>query len=320
MTNIEKLQQAVLDADLDGWLFYDVWGRDPLAYRILSLDPDQLTTRRWAYLVPASDSPVKLVHRIEPNRLASLPGETLSYSRWIEFHEQISEMLEGRDQIAMQYSPNNDLFNISYVDAGTVDLVRSTGTEVVSSADLLQMFVSHIDAAGVESHVRAGAIVHEIKDAAFELIFESIRSGNPVSELDVQEFILTGFSDHSLTCEGLKPVVACNAHAANPHYEVTSSTSARIEDNDRVLIDLWAKVDDSTAIYCDICWCGYAGDDPPKKYAEIFAIVADARNLAKEFLTDRIEGGDRVFGWEVDDVSRSHIERMGYGDYFTHRT
>src|SRR5438445_10173472 len=59
---IAAIQQALQEAGLDGWLFYDFRGSDPLAARILKLDPARHMTRRWYYLIPA---PRHVAGRIE---------------------------------------------------------------------------------------------------------------------------------------------------------------------------------------------------------------------------------------------------------------
>jgi len=320
MVNVEQIQQALRDFELDGWLFFDVWSRDPLAYRVLGLNPAQLSSRRWYYFVPANGNPTKLVHSIEANRLDGLPGEAITYSTWQQLHARLGEVLRDCHRVAMQYSPQNDLFVISYVDGGTVDLVRSKGVDVVSSADLIQRFVSNLDKTGIASHEQAAAQVQSVKNAAFELIFSRIRAGMPATEVEVQSFILDQFAARGLTCEGLKPVVAVNDHAANPHFDVTTETNKAIRDGDRILIDLWAKIDDPAGIYYDITWCGYAGRTPPEDYVRLFEIVVEARAKAKDFITVELSSGRRVFGWQVDDVCRAHISQAGYGDYFTHRT
>src|SRR5258708_10121851 len=77
--NIESIQKDLRAAKLDGWLFYDFRGRDPIAHRILAL-PEGMRTRRWFYFVPAKGAPKKLVHKIEAQSLAALPGDTLYFS------------------------------------------------------------------------------------------------------------------------------------------------------------------------------------------------------------------------------------------------
>src|SRR4051812_10841621 len=118
---IEEIQKALKDiGEPDGWLFYDFRGSDPLAYRVLRLDPGKHITRRWYYFVPASGPPRKLLHRIEPHTLDELPGDSLFYVSWQEQRSALGEMLKGGRRVAMQYSPMNAIPYISRVDAGTI--------------------------------------------------------------------------------------------------------------------------------------------------------------------------------------------------------
>jgi len=318
--NLTAIQKAIRDYSMDGWLFYDLSNRDPIAYQVLSLDQSKLTTRRWHYFIPASGMPQKLVHRVEKERLAELVGNTRFYSSWRELHSGLADMLKGCKRIAMQYSPYNDIPTISYVDAGTIELVKSLGVEVVSSANLAQAFVAVIGEEGVKLHKEAGKHIQEVKDMAFQLVFDAVRLDKTITEYDVQQFILEQFTKGKLTCEGLNPVVAVNSHAADPHFEVTPDNAYQIRKDDRILIDLWAKVNVPSGIYYDITWCGYLGAIPPKEYSDMFDIVVQARNIAKGFVAEKLKKGGKVFGWQVDDVCRNHISGKGYGEYFTHRT
>jgi len=317
---ITLIQKALNEYGIDGWLFCDYENRDPIAYKVLNIDQSKLTTRRWYYLIPTEGIPIKLVHAIEKERISNLPGSTIVYSSWAELHSGLSRMLKGCKRVAMQYSPYNDLPSIAYVDAGTIELIKSFNVEVVSSANLIQLFVARLSKENINLHKKAGEKVQRIKDMAFELIFDAIKSEKKITEYDVQQFILEKFAKENLTCEGLNPIVAVNDHAANPHFDVTSKNTYSIKKEDRILIDLWAKVNVPAGVYYDITWCGYLGKKPPKKYVEMFNIVVQARNLAKNFISERIEKGERVLGWEVDDVCRKYISEKGYGDFFTHRT
>src|SRR5260370_39898676 len=71
--DVQAVQKDLKAARLDGWLFYDFRGRDPIAHRILRLPPG-MRTRRWFYFVPVKGGPRKLVHKIEPESLATLPS------------------------------------------------------------------------------------------------------------------------------------------------------------------------------------------------------------------------------------------------------
>ena len=56
---ISEIQQALRAAEIDGWLFYDFRGSDPLAYRILQLDRNSLRRN------PVVPSPRHMEGRIE---------------------------------------------------------------------------------------------------------------------------------------------------------------------------------------------------------------------------------------------------------------
>lgn len=318
--NLDKIQRDILHFGGDGWLFCDIENRDKIAYRILNIDSNILTTRRWFYFIPMNGEPVKIVHKIEKMRLDSLPGRTLTYVRWQELHNLISKILVGHNRIFMQYSPLNNLPLISFVDAGTVDLVRSFGIEVVSSADLIQIYEARLDEEQISLHVDAGHKVQKIKNQAFNFIGDSVKKGVPITEFDVQSYILQQFEIESLTCEGLNPIVAVNEHAADPHFEPTVNNSFTIKYGDRILIDLWAKIDTPKGIYYDITWCGYVGDRVSKEYIRLFQIAVEARNKAKQFILDSFNAGKIIYGWEVDDVVRNIMKHNKLEDFIIHRT
>src|SRR5215468_10442685 len=137
--NLAALQSDLRSAKLDGWLFYDFRGRDPIAQRILQLPPG-MRTRRWFYFVPAKGTPKKLVHKIETESLAAVPGDTLYYAGQDELHKNLKKAIGRAKKVAMQYSPKNEIPYVAMVDAGTIELVRASGAKVVSSADLVQKY------------------------------------------------------------------------------------------------------------------------------------------------------------------------------------
>ena len=220
----------------------------------------------------------------------------------------------------MQYSPLNNIPYISMADAGTVELVRSFGHTIVSSADLVQLFESRIDEKGFQSHIDAGKIVLEIKDQAYAEIGRAIRESLSLTEYEIQQFIANKFDENGLTDDGHHPIVGVNDHPANPHFEPTKENSYNFKKGDCVLIDLWAKKKEPGSIYFDVTWCGFIGEDPPAKYLEIFDVVSRARDAAVSFVKDKFAKGDDCYGWQVDDVCRNVIKDAGYGQYFIHRT
>ncbi len=314
------IQKEIRKQGMDGWLFYDFHNRDAMAYRILNLEFNKFTSRRWYYFIPAEGEPQKLVSAVEPTKLDSLPGKKAIYRSWDDQHHLTKELLKGFSKIAMQYSPNNNIPYVSMVDAGTVELIRSFGAEIISSANLVQIFEAVIDEKGYQAHLQAGVKVQKIKDEAFDLIRKKIKTNEPISEYEVQQFIIKRFSDEGLTDDGDHPIVGVNDHPADPHFEPTVQNSYNIKKGDTLLIDLWARIDHEDGIYYDITWCAFIGDNPPAKYQEIFKVVRNARNAARDFIRGKFAKGEKCYGFEVDDVCRGVIKKAGYGDYFVHRT
>jgi Xaa-Pro aminopeptidase len=316
--DLEAIQSALRDAGLDGWLFYDHHHRDPIAYRILKLTVP-MCTRRWYYLIPSQGVPAKLVHRIERGNLDAVPGTRRLYSSWREQRGQLNKMLEGKRRIAMQYSPLNDIPYVGLVDAGTVELVRSFGAEVVSSADLVQLFEARWSDEALASHLEAGKVVHGAIHMAFADIRDALGAGKTLSEYDVQQEILRFFEAHGVVTEE-PPIVGVNANSANPHYCPTRESSLPIRENDFVLLDVWGKLVKPGAVYFDITWTGFAGEQVPSRYAPIFAIVREAREAAVDLVKEAMRAGRPLYGYEVDDAARSVIARNDFGEHFIHRT
>ena len=316
--NLCAIQSALREAQLDGWLFYDHHQRDPIAYRVLKLKPG-MCTRRWYYLIPAEGEPAKLVHRIEKGSLAGLPGTEHEYSSWQEQRERLGEILRGKKKLAMQYSPLNDIPYVGLVDAGTIELVRSLGVEVVTSADLVQQFEARWSSEALALHLEAGKAIDHIVRDAFALIGEAARNNRAITEYDVQQFLLRLFAEDDLeTAE--PPIVAANENTANPHYVPEEGKSRPIHPGDFVLLDVWAKCRRPGAVYYDITWTGFVGDEVPAHYARIFAVVREARDAAVDFVRRARCEQRTVYGYEVDDMARGVIASHGYGESFIHRT
>ena len=316
--DLRAIQAALCDAKLDGWLFYDHHRRDPIAYRVMGIAP-KMCTRRWYYLIPAAGEPGKIVHRIEKGSLDGLPGAAREYSTWQEQREAIREMLAGKKTVAMQYSHLNDLPYIGLVDAGTVELVKSLGVEVVSSADLVQLFEARWSDEAFASHLEAGKAVHAIMRHSFEFIRDSIRAGKAIGEYDVQQEAIRLYERFGIQADD-PPSVSGNENSGDPHYAPTAASSLPIREGDFVLIDAWAKLRKPGSVYFDITWTGYVGREVPARYTEIFDIVKEARDAAVGFVQQSLRAGRAIRGYQVDDAARGVITRHGYGDYFVHRT
>jgi len=310
---LSDIQEALRLEQVDGWLFYDFRGSDPLAYRILGLDPTSISTRRWYYFIPTHGEPAGIVSSVEPHRLDTLPGQKKIFLSWQQLQSALAETLQGRQRIAMQYSPGNAIPYVSRVDAGTIELIRQFGVEIVSAADLVQRFEAVWTAEQLESHLQAAKGVRETVDEAFAYI----RQHTPVNEYAVQQFIIERFKAQGLTTHH-PPIVGVNAHSADPHYEPQPEGSSLIRPGDFVLIDLWAK--EPGAVYADITWTGFMGKEVPARYQEIFNYVRNGRDAAIAFVKERVAREQSFAGHEVDAVTRKVITDAGYGNYFVHRT
>ena len=316
--DINAIQSDLRIAKLDGWLFYDFRGRDPIAQGILQLPPG-MRTRRWYYFVPAKGTPRKLVHKIETESLAALPGETLYYASQDELRKNLGKLLGRAKHVAMQYSPKNAIPYVAMVDAGTVELVRSTGAKVVSSADLVQKYEACWSPAQLESHLAAGTVIDRVVREAFQLAAKNVREKKTFTEYDLKKWILKEFDAAGIIADQ-GPDIAVGPHASDPHYGPTPETASPIREGDLLLLDVWGKTKAAGSVYYDITWVGYLGAKVPEKMAKIFGIVREARDKAVALIQSSVAAGVPLQGWQVDKAARKVIEKAGYGKYFFHRT
>ncbi len=319
MFDLAAVQAALRTQSLDGWLLYDFRGLNVLAARVAGT-ADAHRSRRWFYYVPAHGGPKKLVHRIEPAALDHLPGgDKTVYLRWQELEASIPLLLTGAKRVAMEYSPDNGNPYVSRVDAGTVELVRKCGAEVVSSGDLIQQFEATWDDAQYLMHQEAATHTDAAYGVAWAFIGNEIRRAGHTTELAVQARIMKHFADTNLVTDH-PPIVGVGPHSGDPHYAPTAATDARIEPGSFVLIDLWAKADKPRAVYSDLTRVGFVGEQIPAKIQEVFQVVVDARDAAIDRVKRAFAANEPLQGWQVDAAARDVIDRAGYGDYFSHRT
>jgi Xaa-Pro dipeptidase len=315
---LDEIQRDLRVAKLDGWLFYDFRGRDPIAHRILAL-PDGMRTRRWFYFVPAQGTPKKLAHRIESEALATLPGDTLLYSGREELQKNLKKILSRAKNVAMQYSPKNEIPYVAMVDAGTIELVRSCGPRIVTSADLVQKYEACWTPEQLQSHFDAGKAIDRIVQDAFSRAAQGVREKKYLTEVALQNWILQEFDKAGLSTDE-KPDVAVNAHASNPHYSPSDTRPTEIREGDLLLLDVWGKMKTPGSVYYDISWLGYLGSKVPDKYAKVFKVLLEARDKAVSLIQTSVANGKPLQGWQVDKAARTVVEKAGYGKYFVHRT
>jgi Xaa-Pro dipeptidase len=316
---VQQIQEALQQEKIDGWLFYNFRGSNVFATRIINLPAHIMQTRRYFYFIPASGTPQKLLHNIEQWNLDLIPGDKTLYVSWQSLQEGVKKIVGGAKNIAMEYSPMNNIPYVSNVDAGTVELVRSLGLEVVSSANLVSRFESTWDDEQAEDNMMTAKHLRQIVDLTFGFIKQRISAGTSTTEYDVQQCMLSEFKKRGLMTES-DPNCSVNANSANPHYEPTKEIHSPLHKGDFVLLDLWAKKDKPRSVYGDITWTGYIGETVPDGYTKVFEVVKGGRDAAIRFVQGSFKAGKEICGYQVDDAARTYFKEKGYDQYFVHRT
>jgi Xaa-Pro aminopeptidase len=316
---VKAIQQALKEQKIDAWLFYDFWKRNEYAQRILDYPKHILNTRRFFYLIPAQGEPRKLVHSIERWNLDHLPGEKTIFLSWQSLEDGLKKLLSGVKTVAMEYSPGNAIPYISKVDAGTIETVKKTGVNIVSSMNLTQYFESRWSEEAYHDNLETARIMRGVVDKAFAFMKERVTARQRVTEYDVQQYMKKLFTDNGLMTKE-DPNCSVNANSGNPHYEPTKDVHSELHEGDFVLIDLWAKKDKPGSTYNDITWTGYLGTSVPEKYTKVFNVVRDARDAAVDLLKKSFAERKPIRGCDIDDAARNVIVKAGYGEYFIHRT
>jgi Xaa-Pro dipeptidase len=314
--------QAALTADgIDGWLLYDFRGLNPLAADVTGVGRQggHLATRRWYYLIPAAGEPRGLVHKIEKNSLTHLPGTSARYAGRDELEAGLRTLLKGMRRVAMEYSPGCAIPYVARVDAGTIELVRQAGVEVVSSGDLIQRFSTIWAAEAAATHRQASEKLYRVKDRAFDAVAQRLRDGLATTEYDIQRLMTGWFREEGLVSDD-DPNVSAGENSGNPHYLPTSGAHRAVRADEILLLDLWGKLERPGAVFADITWMGYTGRTVPDRFAHAFEAIRDARDAAVDLVQQAMRAGRELRGWEVDRAASSVLHAAGYGDRILHRT
>ena len=326
-TDLQAAREYLTNAGISGWLTRDYRYTNPIFFAALGYEPPNLTRPVWLW-IPADGEPRVLAHDVDVNRFERDDVEITAYSNRDAMVANLEALMPERGKIAMDYSPMYALPRVARVDAGSIELIRSFGLEVVSSGDVSQYATERWNAAQLASHRYAMSEIVESMHEAFKFIGENVSW--KLSEHDVAEFIRGKFDRAGLfTDEG--PVVAFNENSSDPHYEPTPEHSSIIRRDGWLLIDAWAKptsiepfLDEesergSEPVYADITWVAKIGSPPSSDHLKVFDSVKRARDSAYMFLRDRHRKGESTQGWQVDRVARDSIAKDGYGKWFVHR-
>jgi Xaa-Pro dipeptidase len=318
--NVPAMQAALAEAGVDAWLLYDFRHMNPVACRVAGFAPDRHMTRRWFGLIPREGEPEWLHSAIEAHHFANLPGRKTAFVGWRDLEGNLARMLAGRTRVAMEYSPRCAVPVVAFVDAGTVELVRGFGVEVVSSADLVQVFEARWGEAGLASHERVSRHLGEIAALAQDWVREAVRGAEKgIAEIEIQRRMVAEYATRGLITNG-PPIIARNHHAGNPHFELLPENSETVREGDLLLTDLWAKEPGVDAVYGDITWMAFVGKSVPAEMQHVWDVVMGARDAGIALVTARCAAGQVVKGAEVDDATRAHVAAAGLEKFFIHRT
>lgn len=318
--DVAAVQKALSNDGLDGWLMYDFHGSNPVANSVTGMARSgKLATRRWFYLIPASGEPRALVHAIEKHNLDHLPGSKTVYAGREQLEAGLKATIGSARRVAMEYSPKNAIPYVSRVDAGTIELVRGFGVEIVSSGDLIQQFEACWDGAAIATHRRASEKLYRIKDQAFEAVARRLRDAVATTEHDIQRLMVGWFTDEGLVAESA-PCVSAQENAGDPHYLASAARHRVIRQDELVLLDLWGKLAEPGAVYADITWIGFAGASVPAEMTRAFDAICGARDAAVSLIQDAAAAGREVRGFEADRAARKVLQDAGYGKAILHRT
>jgi Xaa-Pro aminopeptidase len=313
--DVARLQGALREHGLGAWVLYDFRGSNPVLWHLLDAEPPG-TTRRLLLVVPADGEPALLTSVLDRRLVDGLDVPVVPYRRWQELVGALDQHVARAGRVAMEYSPGGALPAVSWADAGSVELVRSLGPEVVSSGAVFQAVAAAWDERAERSHLEAARHVLEVLDLALE----AVRAGvGQVREREVTELILRTLAERGLEVEGV-PAVAAGPHSGDPHYEAEPGADAVIEPDQVLLIDLWARVPGERHVFADVTWMSFTGPDPPAQVRAAFDAVAVGRDAALAALRDAWEQGRRLRGFEVDRMCREAIEAAGFGHGLVHRT
>lgn len=304
-----------------GWLTRDYRYTNPVFEAALGSRVQQLTRPVWLW-IPADAEPRLLAHEVDTGRFPDGSPAVSAYGSREQMVAGLKDLLDGAASVAMEYSPMYELPRVGRVDAGTIELVRSLGPEVVPSGDVIQYATERWTPDQLQSHFFAVEALDRIVQQTFEYVGENIRWA--LSEHDIAEHIRGKFDRAGLEFND-GPVVAFNEHSSDPHYDPQPGEAAVIRREGWLLLDLWARKKPSPDapgelnISADITWTAKLGEPPTPQQQEVFDVVTSARDAAFELLETRVLEGDNPQGWELDRTARSVIENAGYGDYFVHR-
>lgn len=307
---------------IDAWISYqfsDKVKNEPMT-NVFKI-PNGLTTAIVSVLFADDRAPLLFVAKMESTKFEYFKeyGELITYVDQKDFVALFKEKVAGCKKIAMEYAAEEILApGVPATLKGFVQ--RAAKAKVVSSIGVIQNAVVPVSEEALAEHRLAAVRLQGIIDDCFAMIRAGIYQ-KPVTEYEVQQFILSRYKALGMaTCHNA-PIVAVNGHIADVHYEAKEKGSAEIKKGDVVLIDVWAKNDRPNAAYADMTQMCFVGErkDIPENYAKAFKVQVHATERALAYIEEKIKQGKPIIPWKVDMNARSWITQHGYPE-FPHST
>ncbi|MDR2210792.1 MAG: aminopeptidase P family protein [Spirochaetaceae bacterium] len=312
--DIAKIQGAIREEGLDGWLFCNFRHRDRLSDELLERPPGLSNSRFWFYAVPASGEPEGLVHAVETDHLQGLPGTKKTYVS----REHLLRRLKVWGGKRWGVHASETISALSYLDAGTYGMLAGAGLRLCSAEGLIQRFKGRLDQMGIAAHERAAGGLYRIVETVWDFVRSSYDQKKTIYEGDLRQIMEDGFLRHGLVRDH-PPLAAAGSHSANPHYDF-EGPGAPLAEGDLIQLDLWAKEKTGPGIYADISWVGFYGKKPEPPLEKIFADLAEAREGVLRFIEDSLASGRALSGAGVDQECRALLIAGGYEGALKHRT
>jgi Xaa-Pro aminopeptidase len=311
---IPRLQKAIREEGLDGWLFCNFRHRDKLSDAILNRPAELSNSRFWFYAVPGSGEPLALVHAIEADHLDGLSGTKQSYISRTELLKLLAPL--GGKRWGVHVSQT--ISAVSYLDAGMYAVLCEAGLELVPAESMVQRFKGVLDEEGIASHERAAEELYTVVNIVWDYVRSAYCKGKTIYEGDLRQ-IMEGEFIHRNLFQNHPPLVAAGRHSANPHYDFTGHGTALAE-GDVIQLDLWAKEHGPTAVYADISWVGVYGKKAEPYVEQIFASLTEIREETVRFIENSLAAGKTLTGAEIDGYCHSLLCNAGYEEGIKHRT
>ena len=144
-----------------------------------------------------------------------------------------------------------------------------------------------------------------IADKCYKHILKFVKLG--MKEIEVRNEMLRFMLEQGATKESFDIIVASGERGAMPHGVASKK---KIKNGDFVTLDFGCVHD----FYCSDITRTFVVGKPSKEMLEIYEVVKEAQLKGLDVIKPGIKAKD------VDFACRDYINKMGYGDYFTHAT